>query len=156
MATIIYKLIAVAFQKFLKKRFKDCFFFGIVGTGKVFFANSEKIFIILNNRYFYLFQARDKAPSSNPGTDGSNVNSVYVAITVIDVNDHPPKFEQEVYYVNVKETKPIGEVIIDVTATDEDKGLRLFSRFSYVARPFFAANLKHICKRLFKSEARKI
>ena len=54
------------------------------------------------------------------------MNSVYVAITVIDVNDHPPKFEQEVYYVNVKETKPIGEVIIDVTATDEDKGLRLF------------------------------
>ncbi|XP_063724486.1 neural-cadherin-like isoform X3 [Symsagittifera roscoffensis] len=68
-------------------------------------------------------QAKDQAPSSNPGTQGPNVNSVYVAITIIDVNDHPPKFDQDVYYVNVKETTPIGEVLKTVTATDEDNVL---------------------------------
>ena len=76
-------------------------------------------------------QAKDQAPSSNPGTQGPNVNSVYVAITIIDVNDHPPKFDQDVYYVNVKETTPIGEVLKTVTATDEDNGSRTF-RFTLI------------------------
>ena len=38
------------------------------------------------------------------------------------MNDHAPKFSQQVYYVNVQETTPLGDVIIAVSASDEDKG----------------------------------
>ena len=67
-------------------------------------------------------QAKDSVASSNIGTIGPNINSVYVAINVIDVNDHPPKFSEDVYYVNVEETTPVGDVIMGVSASDEDKG----------------------------------
>ncbi|KAH0618119.1 hypothetical protein JD844_017105 [Phrynosoma platyrhinos] len=43
-------------------------------------------------------------------------------ITVIDANDNPPVFTQELYIVNLKENAPIGSLVLQVKATDRDAG----------------------------------
>ncbi|XP_016848468.2 protocadherin gamma-B5 [Anolis carolinensis] len=43
-------------------------------------------------------------------------------ITVIDVNDNPPVFTQELYMVTVKENIPNGSLVVEVKATDKDAG----------------------------------
>ncbi|XP_042319252.1 protocadherin gamma-B1-like isoform X1 [Sceloporus undulatus] len=43
-------------------------------------------------------------------------------ITVIDANDNPPVFTQELYMVNLKENAPIGSIVVQVKATDRDAG----------------------------------
>ncbi|XP_042319253.1 protocadherin gamma-B5-like isoform X2 [Sceloporus undulatus] len=43
-------------------------------------------------------------------------------ITVIDANDNPPLFSQELYMVNLRENTPIGSLVVQVKATDRDAG----------------------------------
>uniref|UniRef100_A0A452UB42 Cadherin EGF LAG seven-pass G-type receptor 2 n=1 Tax=Ursus maritimus TaxID=29073 RepID=A0A452UB42_URSMA len=45
-----------------------------------------------------------------------------VSVTVLDVNDNPPVFEQDEFDVFVEENSPIGLAVARVTATDPDEG----------------------------------
>lgn len=45
-----------------------------------------------------------------------------VIVTVINVNDQDPKFEQESYNASVKENSPPGTHVTVVKATDGDEG----------------------------------
>lgn len=45
-----------------------------------------------------------------------------VTVTVLDVNDNPPVFEQDEFDVFVEENSPIGLAVARVTATDPDEG----------------------------------
>ncbi|XP_049721123.1 protocadherin Fat 1 isoform X2 [Elephas maximus indicus] len=45
-----------------------------------------------------------------------------LGVTVLDVNDNPPEFLQESYFVEVSEDKELGSEIIQVEATDKDLG----------------------------------
>ena len=102
---------------------RDSAFFAIdEDSGLVTLAKSLSDMNPPKNSFYLNVIAKDKAPSSNVGTEGANENSVYLAITVVDVNDHPPKFDRDVYYVSVRETKPVGEDVLTVHATDEDNG----------------------------------
>uniref|UniRef100_A0A5F8HC53 Cadherin EGF LAG seven-pass G-type receptor 2 n=1 Tax=Monodelphis domestica TaxID=13616 RepID=A0A5F8HC53_MONDO len=47
---------------------------------------------------------------------------VEVMVTVLDVNDNPPVFEQDEFDVFVEENSPIGLAVARVTATDPDEG----------------------------------
>ena len=47
--------------------------------------------------------------------------SFQVEVTVLDQNDTPPKFDQDVWELDVPEDQSPGEPIAMVTATDEDK-----------------------------------
>ncbi|KAH0618134.1 hypothetical protein JD844_017120 [Phrynosoma platyrhinos] len=43
-------------------------------------------------------------------------------ITVIDANDNPPIFTQELYLVNLRENTPNGSLVVQLKATDRDAG----------------------------------
>ncbi|XP_053103347.1 cadherin EGF LAG seven-pass G-type receptor 2 isoform X2 [Hemicordylus capensis] len=47
---------------------------------------------------------------------------VDVHITVLDVNDNPPVFEQDEFDIFVEENSPIGLVVARITASDPDEG----------------------------------
>ncbi|NXI08335.1 PCDB4 protein, partial [Irena cyanogastra] len=46
-----------------------------------------------------------------------------IHIVILDVNDNPPKFTQEVYIGKVLENMPEGSVVLTVLATDPDAGV---------------------------------
>ncbi|XP_078371306.1 protein dachsous-like [Oculina patagonica] len=47
---------------------------------------------------------------------------VFVTIHVLDVNDNPPRFVNNSFFVNVPEKQPVGSVVTTVTAKDIDAG----------------------------------
>lgn len=57
--------------------------------------------------------------------DGENQTGILrVHVTVDDINDSPPKFEQSVYTMkNVSENLPINSIVGRVHATDQDEGV---------------------------------
>jgi hypothetical protein len=57
--------------------------------------------------------------------DGGNQTGILnVYITIDDVNDNPPKFDQSIYTIqNVSENLPIGSIIFRIDATDADDGV---------------------------------
>ena len=59
--------------------------------------------------------------ASNP--DGRQTTSTQTVITVLDVNDNPPIFSQDVYFGSIAEHSIEGSAIVTVVATDEDSGL---------------------------------
>lgn len=44
-----------------------------------------------------------------------------LSIQIIDVNDHPPKFNQSIYYLEIEENQPINTTLIHLQATDLDR-----------------------------------
>ncbi|XP_055980393.1 protocadherin beta-16-like [Sorex fumeus] len=46
-----------------------------------------------------------------------------VLIEVVDVNDNAPEFEQQLYNVHISENRPIGSLVITVSASDLDSGV---------------------------------
>ncbi|CAL8102033.1 unnamed protein product [Calicophoron daubneyi] len=63
----------------------------------------------------------------NPSFSHKNITvqhtaTMTVTLTVRDVNDHPPAFDQSVYRASVYENNEVGEKIVQVRAHDADKG----------------------------------
>ncbi|XP_044515822.1 protocadherin Fat 4-like [Gracilinanus agilis] len=59
-------------------------------------------------------------------TDGGKpelTGTVELFITVLDVNDNPPKFDKSGYKVKLFENSPNGTLIIKLNASDPDKGI---------------------------------
>lgn len=55
---------------------------------------------------------------------GNQTGTLHVYITIDDVNDNPPKFDQTIYTIkNISENLPIGSIIFRVHATDDDDGV---------------------------------
>ncbi|XP_064641440.1 cadherin-87A-like [Lineus longissimus] len=52
---------------------------------------------------------------------GRNFNYVSVVITLLDINDHPPKFDEQNYYAQITENIPITSSVLQLRATDGDK-----------------------------------
>ena len=67
------------------------------------------------DRYTLYVVARDRG---SPPKD----NIVTVVIHVLDVNDNPPRFLNNSFFVNVPEKLPVGTVVTTVTAKDIDAG----------------------------------
>ncbi|XP_042318155.1 protocadherin gamma-B5-like [Sceloporus undulatus] len=65
--------------------------------------------------FHLIFMALDGGKPPKTGT-------ATIWITVIDANDNPPVFTQELYMVNLKENAPIGSLVVQVKATDRDAG----------------------------------
>ncbi|KAI5626827.1 protocadherin Fat 4, partial [Silurus asotus] len=58
--------------------------------------------------------------------DGGNPpksGTLNLTVTVLDINDNPPVFSQEVYTVHLEENAVKGTIVIKVSATDLDDGL---------------------------------
>ncbi|XP_036605615.1 protocadherin alpha-12-like [Trichosurus vulpecula] len=59
-------------------------------------------------------------------TDGGKpelTGTVELLITVLDVNDNPPKFDKSEYKVKLFENSPNGTLMIKLNASDSDKGI---------------------------------
>ncbi|XP_068963518.1 protocadherin alpha-12-like [Petaurus breviceps papuanus] len=59
-------------------------------------------------------------------TDGGKpelTGTVELLITVLDVNDNPPKFDKSEYKIKLLENSPNGTLMIKLNASDSDKGI---------------------------------
>jgi hypothetical protein len=80
-------------------------------------SNSELYLIVnmsldreLQHEYIFTITANDR----------KHTTSTKLTLTVLDVNDHNPKFSQSVYTVNISHSTPIGTILIKLTAYDAD------------------------------------
>ncbi|KAL8221042.1 UNVERIFIED_CONTAM: Cadherin EGF LAG seven-pass G-type receptor 1 [Gekko kuhli] len=48
--------------------------------------------------------------------------SVDIQVTVLDINDNPPVFEQDEFDIFVKENSPVGSIVTRISAVDPDEG----------------------------------
>ena len=69
----------------------------------------------------------------NASDHGNPSRSSYadVIITVLDKNDHSPRFSQKVYEETLAENSTIGAVILQLTATDNDIGENALFRYDF-------------------------
>jgi hypothetical protein len=61
--------------------------------------------------------------NGNPSLTGSAL----VNISIIDVNDMVPNFEQDYYNLDVPCDEPVGTTIVTVSATDDGKRIYVFA-----------------------------
>ena len=76
--------------------------------------------------YSLLVQATDKG--TPPLTETVKVN-----ITIIDINDNAPQFNQSAFVVTVSESLPTGSRFLNITATDADIGYNALLTFSIMS-----------------------
>ncbi|XP_027697609.1 protocadherin Fat 2 isoform X3 [Vombatus ursinus] len=91
----------------------------------ILYVNGSLDFETGQEYYLSIECIRKRSPSLNDGT--------MVVVNVTDVNDHPPKFPQNLYSVEVKEDAALGETILTVSATDGDGPLNSAITYSLVA-----------------------
>ncbi|KAJ7329614.1 hypothetical protein JRQ81_015788, partial [Phrynocephalus forsythii] len=48
--------------------------------------------------------------------------SVEIQVTVLDINDNPPVFEQDEFDIYVEENSPVGSIVARISAVDPDEG----------------------------------
>ena len=69
----------------------------------------------INDSYYLVIEARDGGSPPRVGRKG-------LSITVLDSNDHFPKFSKDLYVGEVRENSRVGTFVLNVTATDKDIG----------------------------------
>ncbi|XP_039632258.1 protocadherin alpha-C2-like [Polypterus senegalus] len=57
--------------------------------------------------------------------------SVNVTVIVLDVNDNPPVFDQQIYEVNLIENVAVGTTVTKLKASDKDEGVSAVLRYSF-------------------------
>ncbi|XP_073477084.1 protocadherin gamma-C5-like isoform X19 [Aquarana catesbeiana] len=65
------------------------------------------------------------------GGEPARSGSCHITITVLDINDNPPMFEQSIYKINLKENIPLNIVILKLNATDLDEGANAEIEYSF-------------------------
>ncbi|XP_017728396.1 PREDICTED: protocadherin gamma-B7 isoform X11 [Rhinopithecus bieti] len=66
------------------------------------------------------------------GGDPPRSGTAQIRILVIDANDNPPVFSQDVYRVSLREDVPPGTSILRVKATDQDEGINSEITYSFL------------------------
>ncbi|VDK28431.1 unnamed protein product [Anisakis simplex] len=64
---------------------------------------------------------------------GQMSNYATLSVTLLDENDHPPKFLQSEYSVKILASSPIGTVAVHVQAHDPDNGQNGVIRYAIAA-----------------------
>ncbi|RVE67603.1 hypothetical protein OJAV_G00104590 [Oryzias javanicus] len=72
--------------------------------------------------YQLLIQVEDKG-------DPKKFGYLQVNVTIQDINDNPPVFEQEQYHSSVFEDAAVGSSILQITASDQDEGANAEIRY---------------------------
>ncbi|XP_053422783.1 protocadherin gamma-B4 isoform X16 [Nycticebus coucang] len=69
-------------------------------------------------------------------------STAQIQVLVIDANDNPPVFSQDIYRVSLPENVSPGTTVLQVTATDQDEGINAEITFSFSeASPITQFNL---------------
>ncbi|KAM9387716.1 cadherin-19-like [Phaethornis superciliosus] len=69
------------------------------------------------DQYLVIIQAKDMV-----GQAGAFSATATVTINLSDINDNPPKFQQQFYYMSVSEEAPVGTTVGKIFAEDNDIG----------------------------------
>ncbi|XP_071593180.1 cadherin-19 isoform X1 [Heliangelus exortis] len=69
------------------------------------------------DQYLVIIQAKDMV-----GQAGAFSATATVTINLSDINDNPPKFQQQLYYMSVSEEAPVGTTVGKILAEDSDTG----------------------------------
>ncbi|XP_038853198.1 cadherin-20-like [Salvelinus namaycush] len=77
--------------------------------------------------YSIIIQAKDMG-----GQLGGLAGTTVVNITLSDVNDNPPMFDQKLYQMSVLESAPVGSVVGCIRAKDRDIGINAEMRYSII------------------------
>lgn len=72
--------------------------------------------------YQLLIEVEDKG-------DPKKFGYLQVNVTIQDINDNPPLFEQEQYHTSVFEDTAVGSSVLQVTASDQDEGANAEIRY---------------------------
>ena len=96
-------------------------------TGQVFRDN--RLSYQNQSRFVYFIRAHD-----NGVQPSLSENAVQLTIILHDVNENPPTFDPSFYNNTISETTPIGTVVVNVSATDEDSGAIGDVRYKIVSR----------------------
>ncbi|XP_062236057.1 cadherin-20-like [Platichthys flesus] len=78
-------------------------------------------------QYHVVIQAKDMG-----GQLGGLAGTTTVNITLSDVNDNPPMFNQRLYQMSVPEAAPVGSVVGRIWAKDRDTGVNAEMRYSII------------------------
>ena len=54
-------------------------------------------------------------------------------MTIIDVNDHSPQFDNLPYEFNIEENNKVNQLVGHITATDQDSGRNAELQYSIIA-----------------------
>ena len=54
-------------------------------------------------------------------------SSAQVVVTITNVNDNVPEFEQELYSLSLAESTPVGTTVLQVNASDADSAVLTYS-----------------------------
>ncbi|XP_049912640.1 cadherin-20-like isoform X3 [Epinephelus moara] len=77
--------------------------------------------------YTVVIQAKDMG-----GQLGGLAGTTTVNITLGDVNDNPPMFDQRLYQMSIPESAPVGSVVGRIWAKDRDIGVNAEMRYSII------------------------
>ncbi|KAK6299973.1 hypothetical protein J4Q44_G00300060 [Coregonus suidteri] len=81
----------------------------------------------VRENYSVIIQAKDMG-----GQLGGLAGTTIVNITLSDVNDNPPMFDQKLYQMSVLESAPVGSVVGRIRAKDRDIGINAEMRYSII------------------------
>ncbi|XP_041440847.1 protocadherin gamma subfamily A, 3 L homeolog isoform X34 [Xenopus laevis] len=65
------------------------------------------------------------------GGEQARTGSSQVTITILDINDNPPVFDQPIYKIKLQENLPLKSLIIKLNATDIDEGTNGEIQYSF-------------------------
>lgn len=68
--------------------------------------------------------------ASDASRRSSSTCSLHLTIQVVDVNDHLPRFTKKMAYLSLNENTPVGSLVHQLQASDQDKG-PFFSKLIY-------------------------
>ncbi|XP_076362821.1 cadherin-related tumor suppressor-like [Tachypleus tridentatus] len=94
-------------------------------TGEIF--TSAKLDRESLELYKFVIEAVDHGSPEKTGT-------TTVFVTVLDKNDHPPRFTR-LFSVNVTENAPLGSFVIQVTSSDRDISMNANATYSFTDNP---------------------
>ncbi|XP_055473363.1 protocadherin gamma-B1-like, partial [Psammomys obesus] len=69
------------------------------------------------------------------GGDPPLNSTAQIRIQVTDANDNAPAFSQDVYRASLRENVPVGTVVLQVTATDEDESVHGEITYAFLSGP---------------------
>ncbi|KAF3703816.1 Cadherin-20 F-cadherin MN-cadherin Precursor [Channa argus] len=98
--------------------------FGLRGVVRVSLADMDRE---TRENYTVVIQAKDMG-----GQLGGLAGTTTVNITLSDVNDNPPMFDQRLYQMSVPESVPVGSVVGRIWAKDRDIGVNAEMKYSII------------------------
>ncbi|KAM3925742.1 cadherin-related family member 2 [Leptodactylus fuscus] len=126
------------FNLYLRGKDADCFTVSpqrIKNTGLVQILVKDSVAI----DYEIVHHMEVEVVANDTGLGNDCCSSAFVTISLIDINDHAPEFDDATYRLAIEEHSPDGSILGTITATDPDSGD--YGKITYSLLPDSILNL---------------